>query len=87
MSLTWPKVPKLSDAIEAINALDARLAAIEPYPQRNEARITALEHQAAGTEHGLEEHQAGAAERQREIDALKAQFERERWHAKFRRPR
>lgn len=82
-----PKVPKIADLVTAITDLDARLAAIEPYPVANDARITALEDKAQHTEHGLIEHQAGAIERLQEIEQIRAQLERDRWHNRFRKGR
>lgn len=82
-----PKVPKIADLVQAVQELDTRLAAIEGYPQRNDARITALEDKTQQTEHGLIEHQAGAIERLQEIERIRAQLERDRWTNRFRRGR
>lgn len=82
-----PKNPKIADLVTALQALDTRLTVIEPYPTRNDARITALEDMAHHTQHGLIEHQAGAIERLQEIERLRAQLERDRWRTKFRRGR
>jgi len=82
--ITWPKVPKLSDAIAAIDDLDARVATntdrLDNLVTAQAARITQLEHE-------LAEHQAGAVKRQAEVDQLKADLARQQWQAQFGRRR
>jgi len=82
MSIAWPKIPKLDDVVKAIDALDERVAAntarIDTIIATQQARIAELEHFA-------DEHRAGAAERQREIDTVKAEQARQAWAARFRR--
>lgn len=90
MGLIWnkPLTPNvLADAIEDVNDLtetntqaiarnDQRLTTLETYAaqiiQERTARIEQLEHTIA-------EHQAGAIQRQQELDQIKAQVERQAW--------
>lgn len=85
-----PKNPKVDDLIPLLAALDTRITALEAYVARNDSRITALEkrydqvvaergERIATLESEMAHHQAGAAERQREVDQLRAGAGRLRW--------
>ena len=80
--ITWPKVPKLSDVTAALDELDARVTAnrslIDGIIADQAARIDELEHFA-------DEHRAGADERTRIIDQLRAEAERLAWKVRFKR--
>lgn len=72
--INWAKIIKLSDVVDAIDDQDERIAALEEYVLRNTARIDTLE---AERIHELER---ATTERQTEIDQLRAELERQRWH-------
>ena len=80
MVLGLPKVPKLDDVVAAVIKLDERVAVLEAYVSRNDARITVLESERIGPlEHDIAEHQAGAVQRERELDAVRETAARDRW--------
>jgi hypothetical protein len=76
MTIEWPKHPiKLQDVVDAIDSLGDQVAAISARLDgivATQTRINELEHFA-------EEHRAGAADRQAEIDRLAAEAKRLRW--------
>lgn len=80
--ITWPKIIKLGDVADQVDALDQRITALEAYVGRNDARITALETRQHADAEGLAAHQAGATQRQNEIDQLRGQLERQAWAAR-----
>jgi len=81
--ITWPKIIKVEDVVTATDSLAAGLEALSARVAENRALIdtivAAQQHQIDELEHFAAEHQAGAAERQRELDQLKAETERTRW--------
>jgi len=80
----WPKIIKLDDVIDALEQLATQV-------DRNYGLITGAladrDATIAHLQHDLDEHKQGAAGRQAEIDALKAELERQAWYARTgRRP-
>lgn len=71
--LELPKIPKITDLVDAVGVLDGRVSALELIAASNKARLDALGD--------------GVSDRQREIDRLRSEVERERWHSRFRRGR
>lgn len=69
--LSLPKNPKIDDLVGVLINLEERIVALEAYVVRNDNRITALEGRQAADAHNLAEHQAGAVERQAEINDLR----------------
>lgn len=69
--LNLPKNPKADDLVPILTDLEARIVALEAYVVRNDNRITALEGRQSADAHNLAEHQAGAVERQAEINDLR----------------
>jgi len=84
--LNLPKIGvSVPDLVKVLGEIDGRVTALEEYVGRNDERISTLEEEAAEATHGLAEHQAGAVHRAREIEGIKAQFNRERWLRNLRR--
>lgn len=94
--LPMPKVPKVSDLLPQLTAFDERISALEAYVARNDQRITNIEQWGARAlaarderivelEHAIDEHQAGAVARQREVNRLKRDAEVTRWRLRKRR--
>jgi multidrug resistance efflux pump len=71
-----PKNPKISDLVTLLGELDNRITELETLSaeivRERTARIEQLEH-------AIEQHQAGATERQRELDRVKSDTRRLRW--------
>jgi hypothetical protein len=82
--LGLPKTPSIRNLADALELLAATV-------ERNSERLDAIElaqgSRIASLEHDIAEHQAGAVQRQQEVDALKAEIGRTQWRARFGRRR
>jgi chromosome segregation ATPase len=87
LMISWPKVPKLTDVMAAIDTLAYDLETLKATAASNKARLDTIDTKATSAQHDIETHQAGAQERQREIDQLRATIQRDRWQTRFRRGR
>lgn len=83
MVLNLPKNPKLDDLLAIIEELDEAVTTLEAYVEHNTGRLAAIEE----LQHFAAEHQAGANQRQAEIDQLKAEINRQAWLARTGRKR
>lgn len=79
MSILWPKIIKLSDVVDALDDLAARVGALEQYVRSNDARITRNEQYIAGLVAAGTERNADLA---RQVAQLQAATERTRWAMK-----
>lgn len=79
LPIQWPKVIKLTDVIDALDDLAEQVAA---NTTRIDTTIAERDATIAHLQHDLEEHKAGAVERQAEIDQLRAEVSRQAWAAR-----
>lgn len=72
--ILWPKNIKLADVVDALDDLADQVAV---NTARLDATIAERDATIAQLQHDLDEHRAGATERQAEIDRLRADLHRQ----------